>query len=162
MNVHGGICWVDPAIEGRDTVAQQLSELAQDEKLAQKLPTLLRKRASEVEVRQNRIVQESPQALTSATRIPEGGLTEQPIGKNQSAISKLAHLREEKRVLEERLATSERRLDALRKSKLGRVQVEIWKNRRGLHKLPKENIKERANALTRISRHLRHWRQNGS
>lgn len=162
VNVHGGICWVDPAIEGRDPVAQQLSELAQDENLAQKLPTLLRKRASEIEVRQNRIVQESPQALTSATRIPEGGLTEQPIGKNQSAISKLAHLREEKRVLEERLATSERRLDALRKSKLGRVQVEIWKNRRGLHALPKENIKERANALTRFSRHLRHWRQNGS
>ena len=160
--VWGAIGWVDPAAEGQGTVAQQVSELAQDEDLARKLPALLRKRASEIEVRKDKTGNESPKASQSTVRNLWGDPSGRAAEKHQSAISKLAHVQEEKRILEQRLATSEKRLEALRNSKLGRVQVEIWRNRHGLHVLPKSNIRNSANVLTRISGLLRQRRQDRS
>lgn len=161
VHVHGGVCWIDPTVEGHTPVAQQLTELAQDEDLAQKLPALLRKRAAEIELRREKIGREGPKASTSATRDLECSSPGTFPGAKQSAISKLSLIEEEKRELEQRLASSEKRLDALRNSKLGRVQVEIWKKRKGIYTLPKANIKEGTNILTKFSNFLRRTRQNG-
>lgn len=166
--VKGGVGWVIPDASSANSVEDQITILIRDELEARKFPSLLRKRAAEVEIKQSQIVCDSPShtgtALSSAPnksiRVKNDGRDDND-GKPVSAISKVNQLSRENETLQAKLAESEKRLNALRESKLGRLQVQVWKNRRGLYNLPKSNLKKGRSFINSFGQRFRFKGQSG-
>lgn len=154
--VKGGVGWLIPGAEAAAPVGDQISELLGDVKRAEALPELLRRRASELESREsvdNLSIKNAPKSTDYIVKSQSG----ESRGSSNSAIEEVARLKRENEEVKVRLERAQSSLEALRKSKLGRIQVAVWKRRKGLHSLPRPSTSVPSELKRKLSREFTRW-----
>ncbi|WP_141757728.1 glycosyltransferase family 4 protein [Corynebacterium sp. HMSC071B10] len=154
--VKGGVGWLVPDEGTEVSVDEQMSNLLDDVKRAEALPELLRRRASELESREpvnDLSIKKPPKSTESNVKkqLDESRVT------SNSAIEEVARLTRANEELEDELKRTQGSLSALRRSKLGRIQVAVWKRRKGLHSLPASTTNGASLLKRKLSRELTRW-----